>query len=375
MSELTIAEKCRLAEVSRAGFYRSRQAADPDEEDLALRDALQQLVAKNHQRLGYRPLTHHLRRDGWKVNHKRVLRLMREDNLLSILRRKYVFTTDAKHDNHIYRNLAPKLALTGINQLWVSDITYIRLRNETVFLAVVLDAYSRRVIGWDLRRTIQTELPLAALQKALDERQPPRDQLVHHSDRGVQYTSQAYTKLLEEYGIVISMSRSGNPYDNARAERFMRTLKQEEVYATQYRNLEDAQARIGEFLENVYNRQRLHSALGYLTPEEFEATLPPTSGPAKIKGQVEKSAAPATVTAEPVHVSNPAPVSAPVSAEAGKLSSPPLATTEAVEAAGADGNHGKPQSRFPTVSHSSLEIPLGFPPLPQPDDDGLFIIK
>ena len=140
MLELTIEEKCRLAEVSRAGFYRHRQVADPDEEDLALRDALQKLVVKHHRRLGYRPLTFHLRKEGWKVNHKRVLRLMREDNLLSILRRKYVITTDAKHDNHIYLNLAPHLALTGINQLWVSDITYIRLRNETVFLAVVLDA-------------------------------------------------------------------------------------------------------------------------------------------------------------------------------------------------------------------------------------------
>lgn len=362
MLELTIEEKCRLAEVSRAGFYRRRQVADPDEEDLALRDALQKLVVKHHRRLGYRPLTFHLRKEGWKVNHKRVLRLMREDNLLSILRRKFVFTTDSKHDHYIYMNLAPNLVLTGINQLWVSDITYIRLRNETVFLAVVLDAYSRRVVGWDLRRTIQTELPLAALQQALDEREPKRNQLVHHSDRGVQYTSHAYTKLLEDYGVAISMSRKGNPYDNARAERFMRTLKQEEVYATQYRNLEDAKARIGEFLENVYNRQRLHSALGYQTPEEFEATLPPTSGPAKLKAKVVAEVAPEA-----------ADLGSATAPEAGVT--PALVTTEAVEAAGADGNHGKPQSRFPTVSHSSLEIPLGFPPLPQPDDDGLIIIK
>ncbi len=337
MEQLTIGEKCRLAEVSRAGFYRHRQEKAPDEEELALRDKLQELVAANHQRLGYRPLTHLLRQEGWRVNHKRVLRLMREDNLLSLLRKKYVITTDSRHDNYVYRNLVPDLKLTGINQLWVSDITYIRLKKETVFLAIVMDAYSRRIIGWELRRTMQAELPLAALQQALRERQWKCGQLIHHSDRGVQYTSHVYTELLEKHGIAISMSRTGNPYDNARAERFMRTLKQEEVYLTEYQNLEEARARIGEFLANVYNRRRLHSALGYLTPEAFEAAQATTD---------DTSVAPAAAV-----------------------------TAGAVEADGADGNHGKPQSRFPTVSHSSLEIPLGFPPLPPPDDDGLLIIK
>ena len=300
-----------------------------------MRDRLQQLVTASKQRRGYRPLTHELKREGWKVNHKRVLRLMREDNLLSLQRRKYVLTTDSRHDNYVYKNLARDLQVNGLNQLWVADITFIRLRSEFVYLAVVLDAHSRRVIGWELRRTMQTELPLAALEQALRERKWKAGQLVHHSDRGVQYTSHAYTELLDKHGIEISMSRAGNPYDNARAERFMRTLKHEEVYASQYRDLEDARARIGEFLEQVYNCQRLHSALGYVPPAEFEAAL---------------SAAP---TVEPAATPEPA-------------------TAEAVETDGADGNCGKPQSRFPNSSHRSLEIPLGFPPFPPPNDDGFF---
>jgi len=256
---------------------------------------------------------------------------MREDNLLSLQQKKFVLTTDSRHEGRIYTNLARGLKVTGLNQLWVADITFIRLRTEAVFLAVVLDAHSRRVIGWELRRTLQAELPIAALQQALRERKWQAGQLVHHSDRGVQYASYAYTELLEKSEIAISMSRTGNPYDNARAERFMRTLKYEEVYATAYRNLEDARARIGEFIEQVYNRQRLHSALGYQSPAEFEAAI-----------EAHQAAVPAT--------------------------------PEAVETDGADGSRGKPQSRFPTAPHSSLEIPSGFPPFPPPDDGG-FIIK
>jgi transposase InsO family protein len=195
---------------------------------------------------------------------------MREDNLLSLRRKKYVFTTDSAHTLPIYPNLARHVKLTGLNQLWVADITFIRLRNEFIYLAVVLDAYSRRVIGWDLARTLQAELAVRALEMALSQRSWKAEGLIHHTDRGVQYASTDYTDLLEQNEIQISMSRRGNPYDNARAERFMRTLKEEEVHGANYRDLEDARSRIGEFLDQVYNRQRLHSALRYLTPEEFE---------------------------------------------------------------------------------------------------------
>jgi putative transposase len=285
MPALSIEEKCRLAEVSRAGFYRYLHAAAPAEEDLALRDRLQKLVAETKQRRGYRPITYHLQREGWQINHKRVLRLMGEDNLLCLRKKKYVLTTDSRHEFQVYTNLARGLKVAALNQLWVSDITFIRLRTEFVYLAVVLDAHSRRVIGWELGRTLRTELPLAALQQALKERSWKTGQLVHHSDRGVQYASEQYTKLLEQNGIAISMSRAGNPYDNARAERFMRTLKHEEVYASEYHDIEDARARIGQFLEQVYNQKRLHSALGYQTPAEFErdiekAAVRPVSGKA-----------------------------------------------------------------------------------------------
>jgi putative transposase len=215
-------------------------------------------------------LTALLRREGQVVNHKRVLRLMREDNLLSLRRKKYVFTTDSRHNWPIYPNLARHATLTGINQLWVADITFIRLGSEFIYLAVVLDAYSRRVIGWKLGRTLHAELAIGALHMALSQRKWKAEGLIHHSDQGVQYASSEYTETLQRCEIQISMSRRGNPYDNARAERFMRTLKEEEVHGTDYRDLEDARSRIGEFLEQVYNRQRLHSALRYLTPEEFE---------------------------------------------------------------------------------------------------------
>jgi transposase InsO family protein len=326
MPALTVEDQCRLAEVSRAGFYRHWREKAPHEEDLQLRDRLQRWVAETRQRRGYRPLTAQLRREGQRVNHKRVLRLMREDNLLCLRSKKFVLTTDSRHNLRVYTNLARGLKLAGLNQLWVADITFIRLRSEFIYLAVILDAHSRRVIGWALERTLKTELPLAALQQALRERDWKPGQLVHHSDRGVQYASDAYTELLEENGVAISMSRAGNPYDNARAERFMRTLKHEEVNASQYHDLEDARSRIGEFLGQVYNQRRLHSALGYQPPAEFEQRL---------------------LAAEP-HSNNPAP------------------EKEAVETAGADGNRGKPPSRFPPVSHSSLEIPAGFPQFPQP---------
>jgi putative transposase len=265
-----VEQQCQVAEVSRAGFYRSLEQAKPKQADLLLRARLQELAVAHHRLRGYRLLTETVRREGHLVNHKRVLRLMREDNLLSLKRKKYVFTTDSAHTLPIYPNLARHTKLTALNQLWVADITFIRLRNEFIYLAVVLDAYSRRVIGWDLGRTLQAELAIRALQMALSQRNFKPEGLIHHSDRGVQYASTDYTKLLDENEIQISMSRRGNPYDNARAERFMRTLKEEEVNGTAYRDLDDARTRIGDFLYQEYNRKRLHSALGYLTPEEFE---------------------------------------------------------------------------------------------------------
>ena len=210
-----------------------------------------------------------LRRRGLLVNHKRVARLMREDNLLAVQPRAFVVTTDAQHDLEVYLNLAGRLTLTGINQLWVADITYIRLKGEFVYLAVILDAYSRKVVGWALDRTLAARLPIAALAHTLAERHPPPG-LVHHSDRGVQYASEAYVTLLRTHHIIPSMSRPANPYDNASCESFMKTLKREEVYANTYRDLDHLRANIAAFIEPDDNRGRLHSALGYHSPEEFE---------------------------------------------------------------------------------------------------------
>jgi putative transposase len=301
-----VEQQCQLAEVSRAGFYRYLQQTAPKQADLLLRARLQELAVAHHRLRGYRMLTAWLRREGQVVNHKRILRLMREDNLLSLRRRKYVFTTDSRHNWPIYPNLARYATLTGLNQLWVADITFIRLRSEFIYLAVVLDAYSRRVIGWELGRTLEAVLAIRALQMALSERDWKAEQLIHHSDQGIQYASSDYTQILEQGEVLISMSRRGNPYDNARAERFMRTLKEEEVHGTQYDDLEDARNRIGEFLEQVYNRQRLHSALRYLTPEEFEQA------------------------------------------------------SQARESDGADGSGGKPNAGLPPLPQA-LEIPPGFP--------------
>jgi len=264
---LPVERLCRLAQVSRAGFYRWRLAA-PADDDLDLRDQIQR-IALEWPCYGWRRVQAELRRRGWKVNHKRVRRIMREDNLLCLRRRKFVVTTDSNHSQPVYPNLAAEMALTGIDQLWVADITYIRLETEFVYLAVVLDAYSRRVIGWALDRTLEDDLAIAALRMALDRRSPAPG-LVHHSDRGVQYASDDYTGLLKERGAHISMSRKGNPYDNATCESFLKTLKNEEVYRQEYRDLAEARASIGRFLEKVYNQQRLHSALGYRPPVEFE---------------------------------------------------------------------------------------------------------
>jgi putative transposase len=262
---------CQLGQVSRAGFYRSLCATPTGDPDLELRDALQR-VALEFPSYGWPRMTRELVRRGWVVNHKRVYRLMREDNLLCLRKRKFVVTTDSAHNLPVYPNLAREMTLTGLDQLWVADITYIRLLVEFVYLAVILDAFSRRVIGWALEHTLEDELTLAALRLAIQRRKPVAG-LVHHSDRGVQYASREYTALLEEHGVRISMSRRGNPYDNALAESFMKTLKYEEVYRQEYRDLLEACASIPRFLEQVYNEKRLHSALGYLPPAEFEQSL------------------------------------------------------------------------------------------------------
>lgn len=267
---LSVKGMCEALSLSRATLYR-RSDAEALDADTELRDEIQR-IALDMPAYGYRRITKALHRQGHQVNHKRVLRLMREDNLLCLRKMKYISTTDSGHGLPVYPNLAAGVALSGIDQLWVADITYIRLRREFVYLAVVLDAFSRRCIGWNLGRRLDDGLTLEALFQALKSRQVGPG-LVHHSDRGVQYASGEYTDLLKESGIAISMSRSGNPYDNAKAESFMKTLKYEEVYLWEYDSFEDAKEQIERFIADVYNIKRLHSALGYLPPVEFEQQL------------------------------------------------------------------------------------------------------
>jgi putative transposase len=269
---LSIERMCQLAQVSRAGFYRSLQEQQPVKEEMELRSTIQQIFVEHRRRYGYRRVTKELRRRGLVVNRKRVERLMKEDNLLAVQPRAFVVTTDSRHELEVYLNLASRMKLTGINQLWVADITYIRLKTEFVYLAVILDGFSRKVVGWALDRTLTTRLAKSALQQAMAQRQPPPG-LVHHSDRGVQYASHEYINLLQQHQIIPSMSRPANPYDNASCESFMKTLKREEIYANDYQNLQHLRQNIAEFIDQYYNRCRLHSALGYRSPEEFEQVL------------------------------------------------------------------------------------------------------
>jgi transposase InsO family protein len=266
---LSIERMCQLARVSRAGFYRSLHERVPAEESMEVRSAIQQVALEHRRRYGYRRVTAELRRRGMLVNHKCVSRIMREDNLLAVQPKQFVTTTDSNHSLEIYLNLARRMTPTGVDQLWVADITYIRLQAVFVYLALILDAFSRRIVGWTLDRTLTSRLATTALQAAIESRQPLPG-LVHHSDRGVQYASAEYVEILKKHEMVPSMSRPANPYDNASCESFIKTLKREEIYANEYENIEHLRDHVEEFIERYYNQKRLHSALGYRSPDEFE---------------------------------------------------------------------------------------------------------
>jgi putative transposase len=267
---------CWLARVSRAGYYRAWAATEPDAEEMELRDQIQR-IAVEHRHYGYRRVTAELRRQGLAVNHKRVARLLRLDNLLALRRAAFrPPTTDSTHGLRVYLNLAARLTLTGPDQLWIADLTYIQLRGEFVYLAVVLDRWSRKVIGWQLSRSLQSAVAVEALQQALGVRRPPAG-LVHHSDRGIQYAAEEYTRILSAHGIVPSMSRAGNPWDNAACESFMKTLKAEQIDGRSYATMEELQQDIAAFLDDYYNLRRLHSSLGYRPPEEFERQHAPAA--------------------------------------------------------------------------------------------------
>lgn len=267
--KLSIERMCQLAQVSRAGFYRGLRAAAPAEEEMEVRAAIQAIALAHRRRYGYRRINAELHARGLQVNHKRVLRLLRDDNLLAIGRRKFIRTTDSGHGFEVHLNVARQLRPSAPDQLWVADLTYIRLQREFVYLAVVLDGFSRRVVGWALARHLNARLPRTALQQALAARQPAPG-LIHHSDRGAQYASSEYVDLLLGRGLIPSMSRPGTPYDNAKCESFIKTLKQEEIYANAYRDLEDLRTHLTDFIDGYYNRVRLHSALAYCTPETYE---------------------------------------------------------------------------------------------------------
>lgn len=260
---------CRLAGVARSGYYRQWRERHPAQEETEVRHRIQ-VLALQQRHYGYRRITAALRRDGIEINHKRVLRITREDNLLCLRKKRFVpATTQSDHRYRIWPNLARRLIPTAVDQLWVADITYVRLHEAFVYLAIILDAFSRKVIGWALEPHLKAELALQALRTALATRQAT-EATIHHSDRGIQYACPAYIEELKAHNIQPSQSRPGCPYDNAMAESFMKTLKQEEINATQYRDIEHLRQAMTEFIDRVYNTTRLHSALGYRPPEEYE---------------------------------------------------------------------------------------------------------
>ncbi len=268
--DLTLVHLCDLLGVSRSWYYEQIAQPDQDAQDIALRDQIEHIILE-FSGYGYRRVTRALLRQGIKVNHKRVLRIMREESLLCHLKKHFVpITTNSRHGFPIYPNVLAGAALTAPDQAWVADFTYIRLRSAFVYLACILDAFSRRCVGWHLSREMTTQLTSSALHQAIVERHPQAG-LIHHSDRGVQYASREYVEQLQGIEAQISMSAVGNPYDNAKAESFFKTLKQEEVYLKEYDSFADAEENLTIFIEHVYNEKRLHSSLGYVPPVEFEA--------------------------------------------------------------------------------------------------------
>jgi len=252
-------------------YYKCEKGLQKGKEDADIRDRIEKIVVE-YERYGYRRVTAQLKRDGLKINHKRVQRIMKQEGLICKIKKRWITTTDSNHRFPVYQNLLKGVKVTGVNQAWVADITYIRILTAFVYLAVILDAFSRKVVGWAISLRIDTELTRAALRMAIQTRRPP-DGCIHHSDRGVQYAAHEYVDDLNAAGMRISMSRKGNPYDNAQAESFMKTLKNEEVYLWDYKTFEDVKKRIPYFIEEVYNEKRLHSALGYCPPNEYESLV------------------------------------------------------------------------------------------------------